>query len=1822
MALARHDEGFASIKQALVQGRQNIKYLSAQTGTGSLRLVSDAVVRNLDEPIPDALTQPKPEPKREGKQRPATASSVISRSSGSPGAALTGPASSPRGRDHGSNALDVRNGNSGSGPGTGRPLFAVPVAKPEKPKKLNRDDTAVLAWEIANKSSRRISAALARVGLEPPMPTIDFKGNVTVYKQRMPNVFEDLPRVSGGAHGLSSFTTDKTGPTEAVEVPKLRPASVFDVGDMGNPQIVQLAVNTRRQDPDGLVRLGPNGNAAPPPAETIISAEEMAAAAMRAKQKAKPSGLQGIVTVAASASSVASKEQQHRMERRRSSADPSAAAAASAPAPPPIVPPPLSDQLVDPGHIPLVATMAVAATHANRVYRVVGRLKTASSSSRKKGAEHAAGALVSTDPTGAGQDANRREDDNDDGADPEAMESIQQMAYASVGLVVPERYIPGKGVAALIQHQMVAATAAAAQVDLIATKRLAIEMAHLESKIGDGHNSLSSLLRPALASNGLVPQHLSTGSTAVLAASAAGASQAASNALGNGTNSSSSGRAVSAVVAVGGGGRGGRPSSASAYQSTSHQSAGGGGSASNGGGRPGTASTPSAASAAATASLGSLRLQKGQAGTAGSPPQLASSASASGVPRSGLAISSSAPSVPSASAPHPAPTPRSALASTTATPKAGGATAASQLAAGVNASSSANASAGVTASTVVRFAEGTKGGTGSVAASGRSGGFQQQLQLQPPFITTSGLGVSLGPFSAATAGSARSTGDYFMGQTPKMSPFTSPTAQPFASSSMTSAMGSPLGGAGSSVGLQSPASSSIASPSSMFSPSQQQKQLQPQQKQQQQLQQQQQQEQQRHRHDNQTDSEDDEYDEEQEAERIAEQQLRDPKLNPFKLPRSEFERVQALPRPGSAAAAAMTITMNAAAVAAGGGSGAGADAVVARVTPSGLVRIGAAGAHAGKQSSASGHQSSTAGVAGGGGSGGGGGGARRGSNGNGWTAASSSASNSSSALVLDPSQAASLAELQHIAHPSVSTALAAMFRHTDIRRKHFAEVRERLQGIRRNAAQNACDAVAAYTYRLGQVRSHRYNAVADVMDLKGQQQQHEDQTKEHSPGDPNSNRHNGTQHPQSMINAGSADESLTAMRLVTAREGYLDEADNLDLLQTAVTATSEGKPAGISGIERSFLVHLRAAALSSSPINKAFVWKLLENAHVGALSCSASQLLLPEDIQHALEQQALMGKAINRSKSGGGSGGDGGVGAGWEVEPPPDSALEAFLDKKKQSRSKVLGVSALGVNAKQRRRSSISSNFALGMLNGCQSLGFMAKPSSAATAAGSGSGTNSAVGSRRPSIHGPASAIASRRNSFANAGAGGAGCDVPSGAAAALGSSAKSMQALQQLPSSSSLPSPPVALPWHSQRQQHQYQVSQVGAHAHLRPSSASVTSLPLPTSSSSPLPSSTASSTPLFKLDLRLVPASPIRVTQQNSNTGSGNGGSGSNLGHNSAHAFNSAAAGNTKAFDDQLLAGIEFTAVDSGRLGYHGASAGSASVGGDVGVVAAATASSSSSPGHFSSPIIRRLSLSIQQANASAFLQSQSLQQQQQQARPGSATATASSSSAWARNTGRPASAAPGTSNHGTALSYTATERNGAGGGGGGSAGIGTRPASAKAVVVFGQHASALGHSSTAPAGPGSARAPGSLASGTASLPSPEATPSPSSSSSASAAASSSAAATAAGTGSASMEPLATIPSKLLTAAEKAARVARRTWPVVLEAPISLFLAYVDISDAEYWSWLEDHDLRPPNPESRAAYGALQRSRALRELSLTAEGVASLTSVGVTSGGQLKVT
>jgi hypothetical protein len=514
---SRHD-GYASIREALAEGGRNIRYLSSgQAPGGRLRVLHPSATAL--HPIPDALGAPLP---AKAAAAPATAGVGASASASAPLAGVRGG---------GGGGGGVVSGGGGAAPDlhtiahTAAHFLtrtsAAAAATRKATGELTGSDPSLKAWDAASKSSRRVTNALARVGLEAPLPTVDHLGHVTVYTQRLAPVFEESTRY---ARPLAEFRTAKTGPAEAVSLPRMRAAQVFDVGGMGATTYVRLAPPVPAQESTFVV-FDKHGRPQPPPAPLTVSHADLVVAAAAAAAPGTNQRLDS--ALAAQLRPVAPTGDGGGLADGGGGHGGAAAAAAPhIPGDPlsdaafhaAIHPPKLSERMLRGAHVHAVVPMTVAATHPNPVYRVAPRMAdfggtgsgtssgghnslTAQAEAEKEGKASAAAKTVADSADGGGGGG----DDGGGGGGGESTaaqdrateDGLAHLAYSSVGLRAPPRYTPGKGLSAIIETQQVNALAAASKVDAAGARKLAAELAFLGPQLSSGR-AVSGILQPVL----------------------------------------------------------------------------------------------------------------------------------------------------------------------------------------------------------------------------------------------------------------------------------------------------------------------------------------------------------------------------------------------------------------------------------------------------------------------------------------------------------------------------------------------------------------------------------------------------------------------------------------------------------------------------------------------------------------------------------------------------------------------------------------------------------------------------------------------------------------------------------------------------------------------------------------------------------------------------------------------------------------------------------------------------------------------------------------------------------------------------------------------------------------------------------------------------------------------------------------------------------------------------------------------------------------------------------------------------------------------------
>ena len=473
--------GFAAIRAALREGQRNIRYLSAQTQQGPLRMLRPAA-DNISHPSfkiaesgaaryvvppPDILTMPR---KAQAVKIATPAAPVVSSASPSP---------------------------------TSSTRAAIPHAAAER-------DPNFAAFKVAARSSARVNLALTKIGFEPPTPSIDFSGNVTVFPPRFPGVLEEAARRNAP---LAQYSNGSTGPAPAVSVPALRKAAVFDVGDMGQPVLVRIAPPPTREPP-GKVLLDSHGRAAPPRLAANAAPEEIAgelhanfAASARKgvrneKKSGRDIGTERLTQADSSLPAVATPSAYSHPSRDKGGAMPSNSAKPTLGLPPEAVvalataeaqaeafrlnpslalPPRASDKIIAASRLPPSMSLQAAGLSNNSIFRVVPR--------------------AAADPSTAATERKEGEEEHDDGTkvDPQAAALCRSVAYASVGLLPPPVFSAPSGLYDGVSDvQLEAARAAAARLDPVASRRLGAELGLLEGRFAKGQR-VESALGAALA---------------------------------------------------------------------------------------------------------------------------------------------------------------------------------------------------------------------------------------------------------------------------------------------------------------------------------------------------------------------------------------------------------------------------------------------------------------------------------------------------------------------------------------------------------------------------------------------------------------------------------------------------------------------------------------------------------------------------------------------------------------------------------------------------------------------------------------------------------------------------------------------------------------------------------------------------------------------------------------------------------------------------------------------------------------------------------------------------------------------------------------------------------------------------------------------------------------------------------------------------------------------------------------------------------------------------------------------------------------------------
>lgn len=507
------DNSFAPIREALHDGNRSISYLRAQTPGGKLRLSNQPEPNFV--PVPDILANPVKLQTSQVMTMTTTSSihassNAVNNVNGTDRRPKTRESSSRHilagasSHSHSTTSTLHVGGHHGSTPSGGGHTSPTPGTNiPKRPQTTNvasavasflrktssavhqrevnvNSDVDTKSFTVANRSSHRVGRVLKQIGIEPNIPTLDFNGNITVHRPRLPEVFENSTRSSVP---LAGFRTEKNGNVEPIPVPRIRPAAIYDIGNMGQQLFVQIAPDAIPSD-IGEVRLTNEGLPKPPQADIYVSPDEIHSVVQfnrknksidRSKSPIRSSS--PTRTVLPTSNNSPSHPYHDDPENKEQG---------------PLVPPRLSDKLFHTHHIPPLVTLGIAATHSNPYYRVVNHNPFLSSGNSSTVNANNNDPENTDDVDAVQSSADKTQEDI------AAAESIRRMAYASVGLPIPEPYAPGKGLMAMVQHQMVAAEGAARRVDRTTSRCLAAELAIIDPQIQQGKR-LQHVLEPALA---------------------------------------------------------------------------------------------------------------------------------------------------------------------------------------------------------------------------------------------------------------------------------------------------------------------------------------------------------------------------------------------------------------------------------------------------------------------------------------------------------------------------------------------------------------------------------------------------------------------------------------------------------------------------------------------------------------------------------------------------------------------------------------------------------------------------------------------------------------------------------------------------------------------------------------------------------------------------------------------------------------------------------------------------------------------------------------------------------------------------------------------------------------------------------------------------------------------------------------------------------------------------------------------------------------------------------------------------------------------------
>lgn len=472
--MTTRNDGFLSIKAALKESSKSVKYLSLQSLDGPLRLLSSRsdVARSPSSSSSSSSSYSNTFSKSSVGLQSATSRVDSDSFNLIPPDALAVPSRPTSARPAGAGAassVSLRTSNQSDD--------LSQKQSPLKAERTNLRDPAAVSIAVASKSTARVNLALTRIGIEPPMPSLDFAGNITVYPPRYPAILEESERMINPLGEFSSKT--KRTSTPGATIPKLKRSIVYDVGDMGRSVVVKMASQVER-DPAKVV-LDARGHPITPTATSIVTDEERSRALRRLQQARADLTGKPVATAPAPISANAPAHQggdgeghpsSHQLHDRPSIAD----------HPSTKLPPRLSERTFTAARLPPTMTYAVASLSNNSIFKIAPK------------APQDPSALIE----------NKTEDENDDGTkiDPQAVITAQRVAYASVGLLPPPAFKSKEGTfSGIAEIQLDAAKKAAVMLDPVHTKRMGVEMNLLEKRVEKTsvHEALGSSLVGAKA---------------------------------------------------------------------------------------------------------------------------------------------------------------------------------------------------------------------------------------------------------------------------------------------------------------------------------------------------------------------------------------------------------------------------------------------------------------------------------------------------------------------------------------------------------------------------------------------------------------------------------------------------------------------------------------------------------------------------------------------------------------------------------------------------------------------------------------------------------------------------------------------------------------------------------------------------------------------------------------------------------------------------------------------------------------------------------------------------------------------------------------------------------------------------------------------------------------------------------------------------------------------------------------------------------------------------------------------------------------------------